>query len=211
MSALFSLSYNPFHTKRDFLMRQTYLFVFVTFLLLVSSGCAAAPAAAPTVAPAQALAATSYPGPQDGSAKTAYPAPAAAAGQNGTLPTVDPATLKPLAAPEPEAGKGSISGIFYELQVSRILPHSSFYLKTADGDQHLLPPVLVGPQAGDVAGNSDEQAGIRLNNVPPGFYYLVVNFPNQMLVAQKSAQDSAPLLLTVTSGSKLDLGVIYLP
>jgi hypothetical protein len=118
----------------------------------------------------------------------------------------------PADAPEPEAGKASISGTLYSPTQKMVIPGTQFYLTPGWGeDRREVPPIFVGPQVdkGDINLSSDSQGNFSVNNIPPDNYYLVVWAPLTWDVAQISETDTQPLLLEIKSDQKYPYGIVY--
>jgi hypothetical protein len=147
-----------------------------------------------------------YPVPQDGIS----PYPIEEGGQiQPILITPNP----PLDAPEPEAGKASISGTLYSPIQKMVIPVTQFYLTLGWGEDHSeMPPAFVGPQVdkGDINLMSDSQGNFSVNDIPPGNYYLVVWAPLTWDVAQISDIDTQPLLLELKPDQNRPLGIVYI-
>src|SRR4030042_2757268 len=141
------------------------------------------------------------------SENSAYPI--AEGGQN--LPTqITP--NPPTDAPEPEAGKASISGTLYSPTQKMVIPGTQFYLPPGWGvDNREVPPAFLGPTVdkGDITSSSDIQGNFAIPNILPWNYYLVVWAPLTWDVAQISETDTQPLLLEIKSDQKYPYGIVY--
>ncbi len=114
--------------------------------------------------------------------------------------------------PIPQSGKASISGLLYSFTGRSPIPGTLYYLTPA-GEMGSPPNILVGPreEEGDIRGTSDERGQIRLNNIPPGSYYLVVWAPYNWILAVESEANMTPYLITLKPDQRLNLGIIYVP
>lgn len=118
----------------------------------------------------------------------------------------------PANAPEPEAGKGSISGTLYSPTQKMVIPDTQFYLTPGWGEDHLeVPPIFVGPQVdkGDISLITDNLGNFSVNNIPPDNYYLVVWAPMTWDVAQVSETDIQPMLLEIMADQMYPYGIVY--
>jgi hypothetical protein len=150
-----------------------------------------------------------YPAPHSNS-QAAYPGPAGLAAATVIQRTlVFP--LPPSAAPEPQSGKASVSGLLFSITTLAPIADTMFYLTPAISDQHdRMPPFLTGPDParGDIAGRSDAEGSFALNTVPPGNYFLIASAPGNWCEAIVSEDNPTPLLIRLAGGQKLALGVI---
>jgi len=120
----------------------------------------------------------------------------------------------PQDAPVPQPGKAAISGSLVLLNSESAIPRIAFYLTPAIGNlRNEVPPLLLGPKpnSGDVVGLSDENGNFRLDNIPPGSYFLVINFFNSLVLAQSTKEDASPLFIRLNEGQRLPLGKVYVP
>jgi len=176
-----------------------------------------APAAttAPTVAPTAASAAES-PLAQPASPLAAPESPLQTPGVSLASPTT-PAAAAALAAQltisEPVAGKGSLGFVLYSTSLHQGIPRTGYYMTAAveDNGKFIPPPIYLGPKLenGDYAGASDQNGVVRVDNVPPGHYYLMVWSPYTWLNTFDKTDESYPVLITVNPGEKSNLGVLY--
>lgn len=116
-------------------------------------------------------------------------------------------------APVPKQGYASLGGVLFSYSVSRVIPGTAFYLTPALGGQDGGPPaVLAGANVdhGDIRGFSDDEGHILVNDIPPGDYYLAVWAPYTWVLASKSAEDPAPMLINLEPDQRLSLGEIQL-
>jgi hypothetical protein len=187
-----------------------------------------APTAAPTVAPTN----TPAPSPEP-TVAAAEEAPAQAESPLGqpTSPLGQPDS--PLAPPTaataeeeaaralaqstqpaaPQAGMASVSGVLFSYGTNAIVPGTQFYLTPADEvDGQLTPPaIFLGPieEQGDVLGFTTDTGEIRLDNVPPGNYYLLVWTVYDFLLGFTSRAANELVLVQVEPGDQVDLDVVY--
>lgn len=115
-------------------------------------------------------------------------------------------------APSPQSGKAAVSGMLFSFTISQVLPETAFYLTPAVGPEHRdVPPLLTGPdpEKGDLSAASDAQGAFRLNDIPPGNYFLVVWAPYNWSVAVTSVTGATPLLIELGPDERLPLGVVY--
>lgn len=118
----------------------------------------------------------------------------------------------PTDALTPDEGYGSLIGVLYSFTIQQTIPSTNFYLTKGWGaEEKDLPPIFYGPDAskGDVVGISDEDGIIRLNNIPPGNYFLVIEAPASWSLAVVSDKDFSPLLISIESNEQKKLDVIY--
>ena len=120
--------------------------------------------------------------------------------------------VPPVDAPQPEAGKASLSGIIFSHTIGRVLPKTNLYLTHGFGPEDKdFPPALIGPleSKGDIQATTDENGIFTLNSVLPGNYYLVVEAPYNWSVMQVSDLDSKPRLLKLMADQSYALGVVF--
>ncbi len=199
-------------------MRNIILTIVFCTAIIAVAGCGKAqqtplPTATTNPIPTSAIE-TAYPGPGNttplspNALQTAYPAGKG----NTTTVVIGEIPIAPQEAPEPDAGKASISGALYSYTIKQALPGTGFYLLPAVGaDNNQVPSVIVAPDAakGDIIGRSDDSGIVSMKDVPPGNYYLVVWAPLSWSVAQVSEADTSPLYIKLEAGTRLALGVIY--
>jgi hypothetical protein len=124
-----------------------------------------------------------------------------------------PASVPPLEAPVPQAGRASVSGVLYSFTMSQTVPGTAFYLTPALGEALDEPPSILvgpGPGQGELQGQSDDYGRIVLDSVPPGNYYLAVWAPYSWVLAARSERDVEPQLISLEAGEGLSLDVVYL-
>lgn len=119
----------------------------------------------------------------------------------------------PLDTLPPEPGCASISGLLYAYDISKILMNTEFWLYPAVtvGDKKVIPPIITNGSVkdGDVNGKTDENGVFFLDNVPPGDYYLIINYPDHTVVGQSKPTAEAYLLISISEGDRIPLGVIF--
>jgi len=146
--------------------------------------------------------------PPEGSELTmAYPA--------WEVPTIESQDLRPpLEANSPLSGKVSLSGLLYAYDISVPLSNIDFVLMPAvitDGVAR-VPPILTygNPEDGDVLGKTDENGVFYLDNIMPGKYFLVVNYPDHSEIAVNPNNTSEPLLFEFEADTSYPLGVVLI-
>lgn len=206
-------------------MRHLPLIILVCALTLIAAGCTnnqtqiqptTPPDRITTSVPVGSIetayppsAASEFPASSSG-IQTAYPLPEGSAGTQlpiGVVPS------PPTEAPEPDPGMASISGVLYSYTIKQAIAGTGFFLIPAVGpDKKDVPPIIVSPEAskGEIISRSDNSGNISIKDIPPGNYYLVVWAPMNWSVAQISEEDTNPLLLELSAGSRIPLGVIYI-
>jgi hypothetical protein len=150
-----------------------------------------------------------YPAPSSASEK-AYPAPARAPAATVIQRTlVFP--LPPHTAPPPRPGQASISGLLFSISTLAPIPETLFYLTPATGEEHdRMPILLAGPDVtrGDVTTRTTDNGVFQLDSIPPGEYFLIVASPGSWREAVRSEVDPSPLLISLSAGQRLALGVV---
>ena len=138
---------------------------------------------------------------------TAYPA--------WGVPTVVTQDLQPpLEANTPSSGKASLSGLLYAFNISVPLSNMDFVLMPAvvvDGVAR-VPPILTygNPEDGDVLGKTDGNGVFFLDDILPGKYFLVVNYPDHSEIAVDPNNTSAPLMFEFEVDTSYPLGVVLI-
>jgi len=121
----------------------------------------------------------------------------------------------PSEAHTPEAGKASISGLIYVPSSQSVVKSTLIYLVPAEGEnKDLVPGILIGSgmeTRGDVLGRTDENGIFYIDNIPPGNYFLVVSFQNNIILTANSETDLEPRLFTFAADEALPLGLIVSP
>lgn len=122
----------------------------------------------------------------------------------------DPNKISP---PEPKEGLSSISGLLVQESTNHALNNLTLYLTKAVGEKKDVPKIITVPnlKAGDIEGVSDANGYVVINNIPPGDYYLIINYVTDWVIAQVSGQDTRPLLISLKGNQRLDLGRISVP
>lgn len=129
------------------------------------------------------------------------------------VPTVESQALRPpTEANPPASGKTSLSGLLFAFDISVPLSNTHFVLMPAviiDGVAR-VPPILThgNPEDGDVLGKTDENGVFYLDNILPGKYFLVVNYPDHSEIAVNPDITSEPLLFEFEADSSYPLGVV---
>jgi len=118
----------------------------------------------------------------------------------------------PLDAPEPLEGKASISGLLYAYDISVPLANIDFILVPAliaEGTP-IVPPIITNgnPETGDIIAKTDENGAFYLDNVPPGLYYLLINYPDHSVIAVESDNTLYNRLFEFKANMSYPLGVI---
>ena len=179
-------------------------FVFVILMLLLSACGNQTPNVA-TATPFEEV----YPAPGPvNQVEQAYP-PAS------FLPTLKPGELPepPAEILKPDEGKSALNGVLYSYTIHAVIPGTVFYLTRAVGENNdQVPLALLGQQEtrGDIAGSTDENGFIELNNIEPGNYYMVVWAPLNWAVVETEAQNQTPLLITLAANESVNLGIAYI-
>ena len=131
------------------------------------------------------------------------------------VPTVESQALRPpLEANTPVAGRTSLSGLLYAFNISIPLSNMDFVLMHAvvvDGVAR-VPPILTygNPEDGDVLGRTDANGVFYLDDIMPGLYYLVVNYPDHSEIVVNPENTSAPLLFDFKADTSYPLGVVLI-
>lgn len=75
-----------------------------------------------------------------------------------------------------------------------------------------VPPILTygNPKDGDVLGKTDGSGIFYLDNIMPGKYYLLVNYPDHSEIAVDPDNTSAPLLFDFKADTSYPLGVVLI-
>ena len=147
-----------------------------------------------------------YP-PEGSEVTTTYPA--------WEAPTVEPQALHPPSeANTPVSGRASLSGLLYAYDISVPLSNIDFVLMPAvitDGVAR-VPPILTygNPEDGDILGKTDENGVFYLDNILPGKYFLVVNYPDHSEIAVDPNNTSAPLMFEFEADTSYPLGVVFI-
>ncbi len=131
------------------------------------------------------------------------------------VPTVESQALRPpTEANPPASGKTSLSGLLFAFDISVPLSNLDFVLMPAvitDGVAR-VPPILTygNPEDGDVLGKTDENGVFYLDNILPGKYFLVVNYPDHSEIAVDPNNTSAPLMFEFEADTSYPLGVVLI-
>lgn len=131
------------------------------------------------------------------------------------VPTIRPQNLQPPSeANTPVSGKASISGLLFAFDISVPLSNVDFVLMPAlitDG-KALIPPILTygNSESGDIFGKTDEKGVFFLDDILPGLYFLLVNYPDHSEIAVNPEITSEPLLLEFNADTAYPLGVVLI-
>lgn len=130
-------------------------------------------------------------------------------------PTVElQALCPPSEANTPVSGRTSISGLLYAYDISVPLSNIDFVLMPAviiDGVAR-VPPILTygNPDDGDILGKTDENGVFYLDDIMPGKYFFVVNYPDHSEIAVDPNNTSAPLMFEFEADTSYPLGVVLI-
>ncbi len=138
---------------------------------------------------------------------TAYPA--------WDAPTVESGNLQPpTSANTPSDGKTSLSGLLFAFDISVPLSNMDFVLIPAviNGGVAMVPPILTygNPLEGDILGRTDGDGVFFLDDIMPGKYFLLVNYPDHSEIAVDPNNTSAPLLFDLKADSAYPFGIILI-
>lgn len=114
--------------------------------------------------------------------------------------------------PIPQQGKGSISGVLFSVRNRRVIPDTMFYLTPGWGENRdEQPQMLIGPREGDFKGTSDANGYVQLDDIEPGYYFIVMAaFPQDWEFAYPDANTQIPLRIEIKQGSQFNLGVLFI-
>ena len=122
--------------------------------------------------------------------------------------------IPPTAANSPQPGTASISGLLYQTQGSMVLKNLDFYLSPAveAAGMKVVNPIITNPDpaVGDVIGRTNDNGIFFLDNIPPGDYFLLINFPDRSVVAQADQTLGNILLISLSAGDQIPLGVLFI-
>jgi len=147
-----------------------------------------------------------YP-PEGSEVTTTYPA--------WESPTVEPQALRPPSeANASVSGRVSLSGLLFAFDISVPLSNTHFVLMPAvitDGLAR-VPPILTygNPEDGDVLGKTDENGVFYIDDIMPGMYFLVVNYPDHSEIAVNPNNTSEPLMFDFEADTSYPLGVVLI-
>jgi len=117
----------------------------------------------------------------------------------------------PTSAPQPQAGKGSVSGALYSYNMKIRIAGTLAYLTPAVGEKKdQVPSILTSPnpEQGDVYFTTDDKGNFELDNVSPGNYFLIVWSPYTWEVAQVSETDEKAMSIELQADQKTILGTV---
>ena len=145
-----------------------------------------------------------YPG-QASHISTTYPA--------WDRPTVKMTDLTPPTDTHiPSKGMVAISGLLYANDISVPLATIQFVLMPAvvvEGVP-IVPPILTygNPENGDFIGKTDDNGVFYLDNITPGKYYLVINYPDHSEIATEPGNNLKYRLFEFEADQSYPLAVI---
>ncbi len=112
-------------------------------------------------------------------------------------------------APSAPAGRGSMAGILISSRLNRTLGDTQYYLVEAVGPNNdRLPPLVIGPQEGDVHGVTDSDGSFTIAEVPAGSYFIFVSAALDWVFVGQSDAPTTPRVFEVREGEAQSLGVI---
>lgn len=116
---------------------------------------------------------------------------------------------------EPIEGSASISGLIYVPESKNIVTNTLIYLVPAEGENNdQVPGILIGSgleSRGDIISKTDENGIFFMDNIPPGNYFLIISFTNNIIIASKSAEDLSPRLFKFSPNESVPLGLVVSP
>lgn len=120
----------------------------------------------------------------------------------------------PSEANKPISGKTSISGLLYAYNISVPLSNMNFVLVPAvinDGVP-IVPPILTygNPLDGDILARTDEDGIFYVDDILPGKYFLLVNYPDHSEIAVDPNRTAEPLLFEFEADTSYPLGVVMI-
>ena len=123
-----------------------------------------------------------------------------------------PDLTPPLDVPIPPSGKASISGLLYAYDISVPLSEITFvFMPAADlNGTPVVPPIITygNPDEGDVICKTDENGLFTIDEIAPGLYYLVINYPDRSEIAVESDNTTTNRLFEFEADKSYLLGVI---
>lgn len=118
----------------------------------------------------------------------------------------------PVDAPEPLEGRASISGLLYAFDISVPLANIDFIFVPAVIAEGIpiVPPIFTNGDAknGDIIGRTDINGIFYLDNVAPGLYYLLINYPDHSAIGVESENTLYNRLFEFEADKSYLLGVI---
>lgn len=137
-----------------------------------------------------------------------------------TYPAWENQTIKlqdlrpPSEANVPISGRASISGLLYAYNISVPLSCMNFILMPAvisDGVA-IVPPILTygNPEDGDIMGKTDGDGVFYLDDILPGQYFFVVNYPDHSEIAVDPNNTAKPYLLEFKADTSYPLGIVMI-
>ena len=129
---------------------------------------------------------------------------------------IDVSELKPpTEAHSAEPGKSSISGLIYVPNSKSVVKNTVIYLVQAEGEnKDQVPGLLIGSgliTRGDIVSRTEDTGVFYIDNIPPGNYFLVVSFQNDIVIAANSETNLAPRLFKFEPDTSVPLGLIVSP
>jgi hypothetical protein len=120
--------------------------------------------------------------------------------------------IAPKDAHQPAEGKASISGLLYAFDISVPLAEIEFIFMPAVIVQGtpIVPPIIISgdPANGDIIGKTDSNGVFYLDDVEPGLYYLLINYPDHTEIAVESENTTQNRLFEFESNQVYPLGII---
>lgn len=119
----------------------------------------------------------------------------------------------PASAPAPDKDRAAVSGLLYAFDISVVVTNKIFYLSPAlmiDG-KPVVSPIITSPSVenGDIVATTDANGKFEINNITPGYYYLMVNYPDHTVIGLSSPNTSQILLISLEAGSSVPLGIVF--
>lgn len=143
-----------------------------------------------------------------------YPTPEGNQEENNLKITPRDNPQPPSDAPQPEAGRGSASGVLVSISRNSILPLNTFYLTPAIGENSdSPPPISIGPDKskGDILSTTNEKGEFYLSNIPSGNYYFIAWAPMDWPMSVVSPDNQSYRMIQIQADQKTLLGIVYIP
>lgn len=108
----------------------------------------------------------------------------------------------------------SIQGVVHVLSDNTVINKGLLYLKIVNNKDTKVPSLILGDPRlddGDIIGVTNEEGFFIIDNILPGEYYIVVQYPPYWTLVQKSAQVSDPLIISLQPNADIKLGDLYIP
>lgn len=123
--------------------------------------------------------------------------------------------IPPASAHNPIEGFASISGLIYVPGSKFIVKDTLIYLVMAEGEnKDMMPGILIGSglkTRGDIISRTDDNGNFFIDNIPPGNYFLIISFTNNIIIASNSSEDLEPRLFKFLKNESYPLGLIVSP